>query len=192
LYKNKRFVTVSLQHKNYITIYANMSRIIDNLNLIDYGWTPWILFLTTFALWGFSRAFSNIFGTGFSNAGFGGFGAGGGGVVAPNAAAPGGVVAAPGGNTLYGPGHYISDGLQTLLWLLFVPTIMNQLFGFTNWHARNLIIAIFSIGLIWAILRSIGHVINFLHRIVDLLLLVLVPMALAASILALRHLWGDD
>lgn len=144
---------------------------------------PWILLLTTFALWALAKTLSLIFG-GFhhhrsrtaavpvANNGVG--------------AGAGAAVVTPNESGWHKSSHYVSQGLKMLLWLLLIPILFNTVFGFSH-TARNLIIAIFAIGILWALLRGLGHVFSFLHRILDFGLFVLVPLSIAAAALGIRH-----
>lgn len=150
----------------------------------SYWFIPWVLLVTTWAVWAFSSIISNIFGgwRRHSRA-----------AAAAAPAAPGGAVpAAPASDNWYKRSSYITDGLRTLLWLMLIPVLTNTLFGFTNHHARNLIISVFAIGMFWAFLRGLGHIFNFLHRIVDFGLFVLVPLSIAAAVLGIRAGRLDD
>jgi len=165
----------------------------------DHSFIPWVLLLTTFALWGLSHALSSVFGGfreyGARRAAGAGVGAGAAPVVgAPVApAAAGGAVAAPASyNGLSRSTGYITDGLKTLLWLLLIPILFNSFWGFSSHVARNLIISIFAIGIIWAFLRGLAHIFHFLHRILDFGLFVLVPLAVAAAALAIDDHHADD
>lgn len=160
--------------------------------LNDYGWIPWVLVITTLALWAFSSMLNGIFGGWREHsarraaaAGAGGAAAGAPG-AAVGAAAPG---AAPGWQRSTG---YVSDALLWLLLLLLVPTVINQFFGFGNETARNLIIAVFSLGLIWALMRWFGHIFHFLARLVDMFLIFIIPLSIAAAVLGLRLRYADD
>jgi len=169
---------------------------------ITYWYIPFVLAVSTFALWGLLRMLSFVFG-GWRhhdrvNAAAPAAGAGAAPGYGPGAGVAAGPVAAGAGTTgfggrMYKPTRYVSDGLETLLWLVFFPTVINAFFGFANHTARNLIIAIFSIGLMWAFSRFLGHipVLGFLHRILDLALLVLVPMSIAAAVLPIRDNHSD-
>jgi hypothetical protein len=153
---------------------------------------PWALTITVFGLWGLLKVLSYVFGgqrhharnrgaVAAPAAGAPGYGPGVGANVGPVGA---GAAAGPVGGW-YKNSRYVSDGLETLLWLMLIPTLVNTLVGgFHNDHTiRNLIISIFSIGLFWVFFRAIGHipVLGFLHRFVDLLLLPLVILAIAAA-----------
>lgn len=167
----------------------------------DHSFIPWVLVITTFALWGLIKMLSFVFGGWRHHAraaaaappaaagpGYGpGYGPGAG-VNAGPVAAGAGAGAGVGVGRFHKPSRFVSDGLETLLWLLLIPTIINSLYGFDDRTARNLIIAIFVIGMLWALLRGLGHipVLGFLHRIIDLALLALVPMAIAAAALGIR------
>lgn len=143
---------------------------------------PVVLLVTTWATWAFSSIISNIFGgwRRYSHAAAPGYGAGG--VAAPAAGAT---------DNWYRGTSYITNGLQTLLWLMLIPVLLNVVLGFSN-HARNLIISVFAIGMFWALMRGLGHIFNFLHRIVDFLLFAIVPLAIAAAVLAIRNHRLDD
>lgn len=180
-----------------------MSTTVNNniFNDFDYhGKVPWVLLLTTFAVWGIIKALSNILGGWRSHSVTTTGGAvpaaapvapaydAEGGVAPPGARvapAAGGVAVAP-MDRYHRSTKSVTDGLQTLLWLMLIPTLINQVWGFHHHSSRNLIISIFAIGMVWAFLRSIARP---LHRFLDLLLLPLVIMAIAASAKAINHHW---
>jgi hypothetical protein len=141
----------------------------------DYGFLPWLFTIITFGLWAVLTIFTSAFG------GWRAY------HYATAVGAPGAVATTPESDVWYRRSSYVTDALRTLLWLMFVPTVINHIFGFTNIDARNLLIAVFAIGLVWAILRGLGHIMHFLHRVVDILLFVIVPMAIAAAALGFRY-----
>jgi len=141
------------------------------------AWVPWVLLLTTFAIWGAWSILSNLFGGLAARASGAAVGAGAGGAVAgAPGAAVGGVAGA--GSPWYGRTHDTTHALRDLLWLMLIPVLFNTFFGWEE-TAKNLIIAIFVLGLIWAFLRGL------FHRFADLLWIPLIAMSIAAAALAI-------
>jgi hypothetical protein len=145
------------------------------------AWVPWVLLLTTFALWGFWSIISNLFGGLAARSANIAAAAGGAAVGGAPGAAAGAAITSP----WYGRTHDTTRALRDLLWLLLIPILINTFFGWEH-RARDLIIAIFAIGIVWAFLRGL------LHRFADVLWIPLIALAIAAAGLGIRHRHFDD